>query len=109
MWLLLGGMSIGQPSNGKEIAESPEVVGNRPNLNAPRMSNILPSSAQSAPTPLGLGRERAPCGTYHNFSQTYNPLFEGHIAGGQGREQGPFWPHQQNVQRYPCNPPMMAQ
>ena len=75
-------VELSQPSKGNEIAESPDVVGNRPNLNAPRMSNILPSSAQSAPTPLGLGRDRAPCGTHQNFSQTYNPLFEGQIARG---------------------------
>ena len=53
-------IELGQPSKGKEIAESPEVVGNRPNSHAPRMSNILPSSAQSALIPLGLGHD----GTY---------------------------------------------
>ena len=52
-------IELGQPSKGKYITESPKVVGNRPNLNTPRMSNILPSSAQSAPTPLRLGRDRA--------------------------------------------------
>ena len=73
---------LGQPSKGKDIAESPEVVGTRPNLHALRMSNSLPSSVQSAQTPPGLGRDRVPCGTHHNFSQTYNPLFEGRTAGG---------------------------
>ena len=61
-------VELGQPSKGKEIAESPDVVGNIPNLNAPRISNILPSSAQSTPTPLGLGRDKAPCGTHQNFN-----------------------------------------
>ena len=86
-------IELGQPSKGKEIAESPEVVGTRPNSHAPRMRNILPSLTQSTQSPLGLGRDRVPCGTHQNFSQTYSPLFEGHIAGWQGREQAPFWPH----------------
>ena len=90
-------IEFNQPSKGKEIAESPEVVGIRPNLYVPRMINTLPSSVQSAQTPPGLGHYWFPCGTYKNFRQTYNPLFEGHTAEGQGREQAPFWPHQQNV------------
>ena len=39
---------LGQPSKGKEIAESPEVMGTRLNFYAPRVSNTLPSSVQSA-------------------------------------------------------------
>ena len=57
-------VELGQPSKGKEITESLEVVGTRPNFHAPRMSNILPSSVQSAQTPPGLGRDRVPCGTH---------------------------------------------
>ena len=43
-------IELGQPSKGKEIMEPPEVVGTRPNLHAPRMSNALPSSVQIAQT-----------------------------------------------------------
>ena len=57
-------IELGQPSKRKEIAKSPEVVETRPNLHAPRMSNTLPSSVQSAQTPPGLGRDRVPCGTH---------------------------------------------
>ena len=82
-------IELGQPLKVKEIAESPDVVWTRLNLHTPRMSNTLPSSVQSIQTPPGLGRDRVPC-THQNFSQTYNPLFEGHTAGGQGLEQAPF-------------------
>ena len=41
-------IELGQPLKGKEIAESPEAVGTRLNLCAPRTSNTLPSSVQSA-------------------------------------------------------------
>ena len=50
-----------------------------------------------------------PSSTHQNFRQTYNPLFEGQTTGGQGREQLPFWPHQQNVQGNPLYPQMVAQ
>ena len=77
-------IKFGQPSKGKEIAESPEVMGVRPNLNASRVGNTLPVSVQSAQTPPGLGCDGIPFGTHQNYRKTYNPLFEGQAAGGQG-------------------------
>ena len=71
-----------------------KLMGARPNLHALRVSNTVPSSVQSAQTPLRLGRDGTLSGTYQNFRQTYNPLFEGQTAGRQGQEQVPFWSHQ---------------
>ena len=98
-----------QPFKGKEIADFPEVVGSRPNQYAPRVSNMLPSVVQSAPTSLGIGHDGTLSSTFQNFRPTYNPLFKGQTTGGQGREHLPFWPHQQNIQGNPLNTPMMAQ
>ena len=80
-------------SKGKEIADFPEVGDSRPKKYDPRVSNMLPSSVQSTQTPLGIGRDGTSFSTHQNLRQTYNPSFEGQTAGGQGREQLPFWPH----------------
>ena len=63
-----------QPSMGKEIAESPAVVGVRPNQYAPRVGQLGPSSIHSIQTPLIVGRDWSPSGLHQNFKQTYNPF-----------------------------------
>ena len=45
---------FGQSSKWKEIDGSPYVMGPRPSQYTPKVGNMLPSSVQSAQTPLGI-------------------------------------------------------
>ena len=76
---------FGQPSKGKEIAGSLEVEGARSNQYTLRASHLLLSSVQSAQTPLGIGCDEIPSGTYQNLRQTYNPLFERQASRGKAK------------------------